>query len=114
MLLSSLEKCCLQDIKIIFNFDASLFLKTFEMTHLPELKRVAKSSTFGGGSTFDADGEHLHPPPPPPSSQPEQQQIQLQSEQLQTRNMLMNIILRPGGGDKTRALPRPQVVFFYQ
>ena len=83
------------------------------MTHLPELKRVAKSSTFGGGSTFDV-GEHLHPPPPPPSSQPEQQQIQLQSEQLQTRNMLMNIILRPGGGDKTRALPRPQVVFFDQ
>jgi hypothetical protein len=78
------------------------------MTQLPELKRVAKSSTFGGGSTFN-DGEHLHPPPLP--SQPQQQQIQLQSEQLLTRNMLMNIILRPGGGDKTRALPRPQVIF---
>ncbi len=25
------------------------------------------------------------------------------------RNMLMNIILRPGGGDKSRALPRPRV-----
>ena len=25
------------------------------------------------------------------------------------RNMLMNIILRPGGGDKSRALPRPKV-----
>lgn len=25
------------------------------------------------------------------------------------RNMLMNIILRPGGGDKNRALPRPKV-----
>ncbi len=23
--------------------------------------------------------------------------------------MLMNIILRPGGGDKTRALPKPRV-----
>ena len=28
---------------------------------------------------------------------------------FQRRNMLMNIILRPGGGDKTRALPRPKV-----
>ena len=28
---------------------------------------------------------------------------------FQRRNMLMNIILRPGGGDKSRALPRPKV-----
>ena len=25
------------------------------------------------------------------------------------RNMLMNIILRPGGGDRAKALPRPKV-----
>ncbi|TRY76401.1 hypothetical protein TCAL_05339 [Tigriopus californicus] len=28
---------------------------------------------------------------------------------IERRNMLMNIILRPGGGDKSKALPRPRV-----
>jgi hypothetical protein len=69
------------------------------MATLPELKRVPKSSVFGGGSTsVDVEVE-----------QQQQQQNQQQEQQILTRNMLMNIILRPGGGDKTRALPRPQV-----
>ena len=77
-----------------------LFLKPFQMATLPELKRVPKSSVFGGGSTsVDVEVEQ----------QQQQQPNQQQEQQILTRNMLMNIILRPGGGDKTRALPRPQV-----
>ena len=32
-----------------------------------------------------------------------------EGDAFKRRNMLMNIILRPGGGDKSRALPRPKV-----
>jgi hypothetical protein len=66
-------------------------MKSVETSDLPELKRVAKSSGF--------------------SEQQQDVLLQQQREEQQalTRNMLMNIILRPGGGDKTRALPRPQV-----
>ncbi len=73
------------------------------MATLPELKRVPKSSVFGGGSTsVDVEVEQQQQQPQQPNQQQEQQ--------ILTRNMLMNIILRPGGGDKARALPRPQVV----
>ena len=47
--------------------------------------------------------------------QQEQQQQQLRLRQQQQRqrrlrrNMLMNIVLRPGGGDRARALPKPRV-----
>ena len=79
----------------------SFYPKPVDLTNLPELKRVAKSSVF--------QGEFQHQEHQQQQQQGEAEQQRLEHQQALTRNMLMNIILRPGGGDKTRALPRPQV-----
>ncbi len=86
----------------------STIVPVFLTSDLPELRRVPKEA----------------PPPSSPSQatpiSEEVRGVQLNSatprqddstkvQRFQRRNMLMNIILRPGGGDKTRALPRPKV-----
>jgi hypothetical protein len=63
------------------------------MTSKPDLKRVTKSSVFQGEFQHQQqqqDHEHEH------GQQQLVQQQQREQQQALTRNMLMNIILRPG------------------
>ena len=67
------------------------------------------SDSFGGGGIgrFSNVIDDSRPPPPPVLHE-NRQRLDHNGQPIK-RNMLMNIILRPGGGNKKKALPRPKV-----
>ena len=67
------------------------------------------SNSFGGGGAgrFSNVIDDSRPPPPPVLHE-NRQRLDVNGQPIK-RNMLMNIILRPGGGNKKKALPRPKV-----
>ena len=65
------------------------------------------SSSFGGGSRGRFSNV-IDDSRPPPVLHESRQRLDHDGKAIK-RNMLMNIILRPGGGNKNKALPRPKV-----
>ena len=84
---------------------------------LDEVRDLSYSDDGGEDQIFggfvDAKGSHSQVTPdvllPPPSPRQPKSVDDNDIESQIRRNMLMNIILRPGGGDHRRALPRPRV-----
>jgi hypothetical protein len=86
---------------------------TFSPARLPQIPQHVKlaNTALSGGNTVVAS-QRLQVPK---NLNAEARSKAVSSQEKQSdnafvrRNMLMNIILRPGGGDRAKALPRPKV-----